>query len=383
MAATVDLSKDYRGRNQIYKFATLIMKGNVVTPDTTEVYEERRNEAGDLAAAFGETVPTLNEAGFAKGCEFTDTNLTDGEWPVYVNVGDELACNFVSTGVANAEQELDFNNDTGGTLTKGTLVFVSGWDTTAGKFTVTKADKNTDLATYVVQADVLTTADGVLVKKGTLTGLNTAGRTIDDDVWLGDTGAFTFTEPSGSDDMSQVVGQVKVVDASVGEIYFDISAGADVIGTNQLRNQAVTVDKLHNDARMNSVVVELGQMVAPTGSDQLNVDRRAWKAPSNSEIVSAYLLSDTATSGSAPTDRYEFEVYNFTAAQSLSTTPKITDAGELAVDTPYALTVDQNAQINSGAEIGLRTDIKDTGAGGPTDLSLAKVRMQINYRVRQ
>lgn len=233
----------------MYKFAQIYAAGITETPDTTAVaVREKDPTTGFVYECYGATVPTDEEAGFAKNGHFYDINATDGQSGVYINVGDETACNFVAVQTAGGEQEIEFNNDTGGTLTKGTLVFVSGWDTTANKFTVTKADQNTDAAQYVVTADVLTGADGVLKQRVLLAGLNTAGRTIDDDVFLADTGAFTFTEPTGATEQKQVVGQVVTVHASTGTIWFDLTVGPDEIGTNQIQGDAVNGDKIADDA---------------------------------------------------------------------------------------------------------------------------------------
>lgn len=152
-----------------------------------------------------------------------------------------------------------------GTLTKGTLVFVSGWDPTAGKFTVTKADKNTDAAQYVVTADVLTGADGVLKQRVLLTGLNTAGRTIDDDVYLGDTGAFTFTDPTAANEMKQVVGQVVTVHASTGTIWFDLTTKVDEIGSGQIQDDAVSLEHLDAGITPSHIVAFAGEFTTAGG----------------------------------------------------------------------------------------------------------------------
>lgn len=101
-----DRSKTYFGTLQADKVAQVIKTGILETPDTTAVYVDEKNGDEFVSKAHGETVPSNSEAGFAKGCEFLDTNTVDGTNPIYINVGDEEACEFVqvedSLGVNDA-----------------------------------------------------------------------------------------------------------------------------------------------------------------------------------------------------------------------------------------------------------------------------------------
>lgn len=92
---TTDRSKTYFGTLQADKVAQVIKTGILETPDTTAVYVDEKNGDEFVTKAHGETVPTDTEAGFAKGCEFLDTNTVDGTNPIYINVGDEEECEFV------------------------------------------------------------------------------------------------------------------------------------------------------------------------------------------------------------------------------------------------------------------------------------------------
>lgn len=104
---TIDLSKTYFGQQQAHKLSQIIVRGIPETPDTTAVVVDEKNEDGFITAAHGTTVPTNDEAGFAKGCEFLDTNAVDGEHAVWENIGDEEACEFDNLGsIAAAEVAL-------------------------------------------------------------------------------------------------------------------------------------------------------------------------------------------------------------------------------------------------------------------------------------
>lgn len=49
---------------------------------------------GNIARAFGLTKPTDGGAGFAKGCQFVDTDVATGTSGLYENIGTTSSCNF-------------------------------------------------------------------------------------------------------------------------------------------------------------------------------------------------------------------------------------------------------------------------------------------------
>lgn len=137
-------------------------------------------------------------------------------------------------------------NNSGSTLTKGTLVYVSSY-TGANGLVVVKADADAGLeATHVIPVDIANSASGIAVETVVLTGLNTNGQTIGDAVYVSATaGGFVFTAPSGADQMVQVVGTVKVVNATTGEIEFFPGAGRITkVCTSMMQDQAVNAAKL-------------------------------------------------------------------------------------------------------------------------------------------
>ncbi|MES2395046.1 MAG: hypothetical protein V4549_03545 [Bacteroidota bacterium] len=91
----IDRSKTYFGEPQSEKFGQIITSGILETPDTTEVYVDDKDGEGLVRAAHGETVPTDDETGYKKGCEFLETDHADGSNPYYFNVGDESGCQFI------------------------------------------------------------------------------------------------------------------------------------------------------------------------------------------------------------------------------------------------------------------------------------------------
>lgn len=138
-------------------------------------------------------------------------------------------------------------NNTGSTLVAGTLVNLSGFTGTDG-VVVTRADADSGVrATHVVLSSINNLASGDVYSVGNGTNLNTNGRTIGDLVYLDATtaGSFTFTAPTGPDQMVQIVGVVKVVNATTGEIvFFPGSAHITKIPTSMYRDGSITAAKL-------------------------------------------------------------------------------------------------------------------------------------------
>lgn len=93
---------DFTLRKQKAVMRILQAIGQEETPDTTPVIVTEKDEDNYVIEAKGVTVPTDGEAGFAKGCTFIDTDVTNGTIASYVNVGDHTACNFDALGVISA-----------------------------------------------------------------------------------------------------------------------------------------------------------------------------------------------------------------------------------------------------------------------------------------
>lgn len=182
-------------------------------------------------------------------------NLLDHLADLYYNIANftsgELSA-FSGNGVVvdSSSSELSVGitiyNDTGGTLSAGTLVRVKGYNSTNG-ITVEKADCDAAKpATHVVQTAISNSSSGNVYPVARVTGLATNGQTIGDPVYLSSTaGAFTFTAPTGADQLSQQVGTVKVVNASTGEIEFFPGLGEKLaFGTSHYQALSVTGAKI-------------------------------------------------------------------------------------------------------------------------------------------
>ncbi len=151
----------------------------------------------------------------------------NGDNPLYLNGSwyiNDVQVTATAAQLNSVSSSLTVANKTGGTLTKGTLVYISGYDTTLGAPSVTKADADaaTSIATHVITEDILNDASGTADGEATITGLNTSSYSaVGSLVYLsGTAGGITPTAPTAADDVNQIVGVVKVKDASVGSVFF-------------------------------------------------------------------------------------------------------------------------------------------------------------------
>lgn len=146
--------------------------------------------------------------------------------------------------VAQIVAALQVRNETGGTLTAGTLVYVSSWSEAQSRWLVSKADADVAgaRAVFVLTADIANNANGIVSKGYRATGLDTSGTTVGD-AWylLATAGTSGKTAPTAANAIVQIVGRVAVVHASTGEVEFDLAANnaLKAIGSNEL--QALSV----------------------------------------------------------------------------------------------------------------------------------------------
>ncbi len=110
-----------------------------------------------------------------------------------------------------------------GTISKGDLVYPSGFNTASGKLTMAKAEANgsnpSRVAWFVAPEDIADTEQGIVVGIFELTGVDTDSESVGDPVYLSNTaGEWTDTAPSGGGEAIQQVGVVTVSDSSEGKV---------------------------------------------------------------------------------------------------------------------------------------------------------------------
>lgn len=140
---------------------------------------------------------------------------------------------------SSSAEVLFFQNDTGSTLTKGTLVRLAGVDASTNLPTVIKADSGTRLfspteqATHIVMSDTSNGEQGTLVRTLELTNADTSGGVAGDPVYLGPVAGSWAVVPSTTN-ANQIVGYITKVGTTDGSVILLIetavitSGGADI-----------------------------------------------------------------------------------------------------------------------------------------------------------
>ena len=154
-------------------------------------------------------------------------------------------------------------NDSGGTLTKGQAVYISGTHS-SGKPEVSLADSDgsgTFPAIGLIESTVNDGEDATVLISGVLDGLNTNSFTVGDALYLDTTaGGLTTTRPTSSTVQVQKVGVVTKSDSSTGSILV-IGAGR----VNDVPNEITALTGVALDA------VNLGAFSGSTISDNVTI----------------------------------------------------------------------------------------------------------------
>lgn len=153
-------------------------------------------------------------------------------------------------------------------------------------------------------------------------------------------------------------------------------------GLLTVANGAISPVKQDATARTRTIsALVTKSLPAPTGADQLANNGHVVTMPTDGTVVSARIVSDTATAGSDATNQYGFNLRNATTGSNLGSSFTLTNGSELAADTPRSLTIDQNQAFTAGDQLVLSVNILDDAAAGPTDLSAAMIRVEVTYRI--
>jgi hypothetical protein len=192
------------------------------------------------------------------------------------------------TGDLTGAIHVQGKNDTGGTLTKGTPVYISGQVAQGQQFTIGVADSDgsgTMPSIGVLSADVNDNAMGDIVTHGKLIGIDTSSFTVGDELFIGSNGTLVNTPPTGESNLLQKIAKVIRVDGSSGQIYI-MGAGRTnavpnldegKIFAGDANNQAVTTDVI--DVNIASGLVTINDDLTVNGiviTDEIDTTSITW-----------------------------------------------------------------------------------------------------------
>ena len=161
-------------------------------------------------------------------------------------------------------------NQTGATLTLGTVVYISGAN--GDNPTVTKAQANAEATSSktlgLVLADIANGAIGTVITSGLLEGVNTGTATAGQSVWLSATtaGTFQFGTPPAAPDHGVYLGKAVRIQTNNGSILVQIQNGYEL---EELHNVLITAAAENDTLVFNGTVWEdrdarIKKQVAPT-----------------------------------------------------------------------------------------------------------------------
>lgn len=332
--------------------------------------------SGTSSGAVGSTGGSTGASSLylEKGQNLSDVpNKTSARTNLGLGTGDDVTFNTVTAdfiGDLTGAIHVQGKNDTGGTLTKGTPVYISGQVAEGQQFTIDVADSDgsgTMPAIGILSADVNDNAQGDIVTHGKLIGIDTSSFTVGDELFIGSSGTLVNTPPTGESNLLQKIAKVVRVDASSGQIYI-MGAGRTnavpnldegKIFAGDANNQAVTTNVI--DVNIASNLVTINNDLTVTGVVRTN------------ELdAQADLVWNTAT------EIWNTSDYYFTGAINLAGSLYITDELDVAESVSVGTTLDVSGNTTLGgtldvtgnSTIGGTLDItSNTTIGGSLTLS--------------
>ncbi len=180
----------------------------------------------------------------------------------------EVDTNFINLDEGKSEKYTVIKNMTGGTITPGTVVYITG--STGANVTVALASASSEATsskTFAIVVDtILNNETGRAVRDQVITGLNTAAYTEGSAIWLGTTaGSITNVKPTPPDH-TVFLGYVVRSHASAGAILVKILNGYEVEELHNVLFTGLTSgDVLEYDA-----VTSLWKNGSPTSTNTAN-----------------------------------------------------------------------------------------------------------------
>ena len=265
----------------------------------TDIYDELNKLSGGLSDATEQRIKitTISQSDLPLNPVFQTVTANTFTGDLTGNVTGNVTGDV--TGDLTGAIHVQGKNETGGTLTKGTPVYISGQVANGQQFTIGVADSNgsgTMPSIGILSADVNDNAMGDVVTHGKLIGIDTSSFTVGDELYISDSGTLTATPPTGESNLLQKIAKVIRVDATDGQVYI-MGAGRTNAVPN-LDQGAVFIGDANNQAVAStfSIVNE----ASPSGGGSLAYSNGTFTfTPANVSDLTGYIetISTSATSG--------------------------------------------------------------------------------------
>lgn len=284
--------------------------------DATNVAAAGAVMDSDTSASFD----TISESTPANGVVVDGVTLKDGGVNLgvgsapahseglifYDNVNKALAVyNDEAEITLQVGQEVYFRakNNTGSTITNGSVVYISGGD--ANLPTIALANANASASSLptigIATHDIETATSGMITRIGTVRNVNTASYTAGQILYLDTTsGAITGTPPT-SPNYLITIGTAGVINATTGTIEVHIDKGSNTSDVIKIFNGSV-LENTDVNVTSNGSVVTLSVQKAGGGDLSLFFDA----AFTNFDTTPAATVTLAAGSDTAPTLNYVF-----------------------------------------------------------------------------
>lgn len=277
--------------------------------------------------------------------------------------------NNTTNNVLHIGQELQqyVRNSTGSTITKGSIVYISGATGQIGNITLARANTYTTSQTIgVANQDIANNTNGWVVTQGTVTKFDTSGLTEGAPIYLSATtaGAFTSTEPSAPN-YAVHMGVCLYSNASNGKIY--INPINQSIDTGYIIGQvAIAQGGTNGTATPTSGAVAYGtgsayaftsagtsgQVLTSNGSSA-----PTWTTPTAYATVTddtttnatRYPLFAAATSGNLTTEYTSSTKYQFNPSTGVLTATQFSGSGAGLTSIPNSALTNSSITIGSTA----------------------------------
>lgn len=360
--------------------------GTTPTTGTTSDFLLMRDSSGNVKQIAYPTIPTgFTSPLTTKGDIFVRNATLDTRLPVGADGQILTANSSVPEGLSWQENYADWTsvvkhivkNDGTALITKGTPVYSTGSN---GTNILVRAASNTSEATSsktmgLMQSNITTTGStqtGFVITEGLLGGLNTAGQTAGDPVWLGANGALIYglTNKPYAPAHLVFIGIVTKVSAGNGEIFVKVQNGFEL-------------NEIH-DADLKTTVPVNGDILGFNGTLWVNKTIAGWLG--YTPVTNTRTLTINGTSYDLSADRswtitasgksVNVVSINTNAGNALSTDYVYLASGTINITLPTAIS---NTNLYTIKNVGTGVVTIDTTSSQTIDGSLT-APIQVQYQ---